>query len=158
MILAIDIGTKTGWAYNGTFLDTGKKFITSGCENFTPKPPTKKRAAAHPGQRFTDFSDWLNEQVPLAVELIVYEHVARHVGTRAAHVYGGLLAILMDYACTQGIPIKRQAVTAIKKHATGSGRADKAAMIVAAGRIAGREITDDNEADALCLLNMELLT
>ncbi len=150
MILAIDIGTKTGWA---SAIRSGCH-INSGCENFTPKPETKKRKAEHPGQRFSSFACWLNEQdIP---DLVVYERVARHVGTRAAHVYGGLLAILMDWACTYEVPIKGVAVTSIKKHATGSGRADKQQMMDAASTIAHRGIDDDNEADAICLLNMEL--
>ena len=125
----------------------------SGCENFTPKPPTKKRAAAHPGQRFTDFGGWLERQ-PIP-DLVVYEHVARHVGTRAAHVYGGLLAILLDWCCVNQIPVTRQHVMTIKKHATGSGKASKIDMIDAAFRITGRIIEDDNEADAICLHDLE---
>lgn len=40
----------------------------------------------------------------------------------------------------------------IKKFATGKGNAKKPEMIEAACKLASRQITDDNEADAVCLL------
>ena len=46
----------------------------------------------------------------------------------------------------QGVP-----VGSIKKHATGKGNADKAAMIDAA-RARGFSPADDNEADAIAIL------
>ncbi len=148
MILALDLGTRTGWACRP------QSTVISGVENFTPKPPTKTRAKAHPGQRFYDFQAWLYRQGhkygdPTAIH---YEAVARHTGTRAAHVYGGLLAIMLAYAHDLEIPVTGHAVGTIKKHATGSGRADKDDMCAAATVRVGREIEDDNEADAICIL------
>ena len=149
MILALDIGTKLGWA---TY-ERGV-FLAHGMENFTPKPKTKTRPAPHPGERFKALSDFLNERV-WDSDKIVYEAVARHVGTRAAHVYGGFLAIILDFACANEIPVEGVAVGTIKKYATGSGRASKEQMIEAASAIVGYEIKDDNEADAICLMATE---
>ena len=43
--------------------------------------------------------------------------------------------------------------TTLKKWATGSGHANKVAMILAAKNYLGRNPEDDNEADALALLD-----
>jgi Holliday junction resolvasome RuvABC endonuclease subunit len=74
------------------------------------------------------------------------------VGTDAAHVYGGLLAHLTAWCEAQVIPYQGVPVGTIKKHATGKGNADKAAMM-AAMHTRGHSPSDDNEADALSLLH-----
>ena len=50
-----------------------------------------------------------------------FEHVRRHAGTDAAHVYGGLLATLTSWCELRGIPYAAIPVGTIKKHATGKG-------------------------------------
>ena len=75
----------------------------------------------------------------------------RHVGTDAAHVYGGLLAVLTSWGELRGVPYEGVPVGTIKRHATGKGNANKDSMIAAA-RSRGFDPTDDNEADALALL------
>jgi Holliday junction resolvasome RuvABC endonuclease subunit len=141
-LLALDLGTKTGWA-----LDNAGA-IVSGTANFTPR---RYDSAA---MRFLRFTRWLDEIHELnPIEHIAYEEVRRHAGTTAAHLYGGLMSHLLTWADPKGIPVEAHPVGAIKKHWTGAGNASKEAMIAEA-RKRGFEPGDDNEADALAILSM----
>ena len=141
-ILALDLGTVTGWALrrNGV--------TTSGTQSF--KPGRYEGG----GMRYLRFARWLDEILVSvgSVEALYFEEVRRHVGTDAAHVYGGLLAHLTAWCESQSIPYQGVPVGTIKKHATGKGNADKASMM-AAMRTQGYLPADDNEADALALLH-----
>ena len=85
-------------------------------------------------------------------DAVYFEEVRRHTGTDAAHVYGGLLATLTAWCEETHIPYQGVPVGAIKRHATGKGNADKATMIAAAVN-RGWNPADDNEADALWILD-----
>jgi Holliday junction resolvasome RuvABC endonuclease subunit len=88
---------------------------------------------------------------------VAYEDVRRHLGTDAAHVYGGFLAIV-ELECEKiGISCTGFPVGTIKKHATGKGNATKEMMILAAKK-RGWNPVDDNHADALHLLSLALTT
>lgn len=106
------------------------------------------------GMRYVRFVRWLDELSGNsgAFGAIWFEEVRRHAGTDAAHVYGGLMATLQSWAELRGIPYEGVPVGTIKKHATGKGNANKDAMIAAA-RARGFDPKDDNEADALALLD-----
>lgn len=141
-ILALDLATKTGWAFcDGTNL-------TSGVENF------KGGRYEGGGMRFLRFSQWLASTVQLTgPEVVVYEEIRRHMGADAAHIYGGLLSQLTAYCEQHGIPYKGIPVGTIKKTATGKGNAPKDAMVAAAGKAwPDQQIQDDNQADALWIL------
>lgn len=141
-LLTLDLGTTTGWALrrNGV--------VTSGTQSF--KPGRYKGG----GMRYLRFTRWLGELLASVghIDSVYFEEVRRHVGTDAAHVYGGLLAHLTAWCEAQNIPYQGVPVGTIKKHATGKGNADKAAIMVAM-RIRGHLPTDDNQADALALLH-----
>ena len=141
-VLALDLGTVTGRALrrNGV--------ITSGTQSFKPQ------RYEGGGMRYLRFTRWLNEVLVSvgSIDALYFEEVRRHVGTDAAHVYGGVLAHLMAWCEAHGIPYQGVPVGTIKKHATGKGNADKAAMITAM-RAKGYVPADDNEADALALLH-----
>ena len=141
-ILALDLGTTTGWAVRDA-----AGAITSG--NATFKPGRFDGG----GMRFLRFTRWLDELQSLTgpFALINFEEVRRHVGTDAAHVYGGLMATLTAWCELRGIPYRGVPVGTIKKHATGKGNAGKPEMIAAA-KARGLSPADDNEADALALL------
>jgi hypothetical protein len=145
-ILAIDLGTQSGWA-----LRTSAGRIHSGSESFA----VGKQAG--PGMRWMKFRKWLWELHANAGGLneIWYESVARHVGTGAAHIYGGFSAMLYEFGERHKIEIHGVAVGTIKKHATGKGNAKKADMIAAA-QAAGFHPIDDNEADAIALLRYSI--
>lgn len=138
MLLALDLGTKCGWACH---TDTGLK---SGTQSFA----TDRFSGG--GMRYLKFERWLNE-LPTPSQ-IVYEEVRCHAATDAAHVYGGLMAILTKWCESRGIPYCAVPVGTIKKHWTGKGNADKKMMIDEAVK-RGFNPTDDNEADAIALLS-----
>ena len=140
-ILALDLGTTTGWALmsNGT--------TTSGTLAFKPQ------RFEGGGMRYLRFRRWLNELQSSAGEIhwVVFEEVRRHAGVDAAHAYGGFMGQLTAWCEQHTIPYQGVPVGTIKRHATGKGNASKAEMIAAA-RAAGHHPADDNEADALALL------
>ena len=141
-ILALDLGTTTGWAirdFDG--------LITSGTVSFKPSRYDGG------GMRYLRFTNWLTEIDRLSdpIEAIYFEEVRRHAGTDAAHVYGGLLAVLTSWGELRGVPYQGVPVGTIKKHASGKGNAPKQAMIDAA-RKRGFNPADDNEADAIAIL------
>jgi hypothetical protein len=141
-ILALDLGTTTGWAIRGF-----DGLITSGTVSFKPGRYDGG------GMRYLRFTNWLSEIDRLSgpVEAIYFEEVRRHAGTDAAHVHGGLLAVLTSWGELRGVPYQGAPVATIKRHATGKGNASKQAMIDAA-RKRGFSPTDDNEADAIAIL------
>ena len=142
-ILALDLGTTTGWALRGS-----DGHITSGSESFRPQ------RFEGGGMRFLRFKRWLTElkAVTNGIDALHFEEVRRHVSTDAAHAYGGFLATLTAWCEHHQIPYQGVPVGTIKKHATGKGNASKDEM-VASARARGHAPADDNEADALALLH-----
>ena len=147
-VLALDLGTTTGWALRGY-----DGLITSGTVSFKPS------RFDGGGMRYLRFQTWLSEMDRLAgpIEAIHYEEVRRHIGTDAAHVFGGLMAVLTAWAEMRGVPYQGVPVGTINKHATGKGNASKAMMIEAA-RTKGFSPADDNEADAIAILHWAIET
>ena len=147
-ILALDLGTTTGWA-----IRSFDGLITSGTASFRPG------RFDGGGMRYLRFTNWLSEIDRLSgpISAIWFEEVRRHAGTDAAHVYGGLMATLTSWAELRGVPYQGVPVGSIKKHATGKGNAPKEAMIAAACA-RGFNPADDNEADAIALLLWALET
>ena len=147
-ILALDLGTTTGWALRGT-----DGLITSGTVSFRPG------RFDGGGMRYLRFTNWLTEIDRLTgpIAAIWFEEVRRHAGTDAAHVYGGLMATLTAWAELRGVPYEGVPVGTIKKHATGKGNANKDAMLAAA-QDRGFSPADDNEADAIAILLWALET
>ncbi|MCZ2174222.1 MAG: hypothetical protein LC110_06785 [Burkholderiales bacterium] len=142
-ILALDLGTTTGWALRGS---DGN--ITSGSESFRPQ------RFEGGGMRFLRFKRWLTElkAVTGGIDALHFEEVRRHVSTDAAHAYGGFLATLTAWCEHHQIPYQGVPVGTIKKHATGKGNAGKD-EVIASVRARGHTPSDDNEADALALLH-----
>lgn len=143
-ILAIDIGTQTGWARC-----TRDGRVHSGTENFAP------HRLEPAGQRWIKFRHFLTDQAVAAGEIhvVYFEDVKQHAGTLAAHVYGGFLAMLEAWCAANRVPLRPVGVGVVKKHWTGKGNADKAAMCDEA-RARGFRPKDDNEADALAILSL----
>ncbi|MGE1001669.1 hypothetical protein J4H89_06645 [Ralstonia solanacearum] len=141
-ILALDLGTKTGWALQ--YLDGS---ITSGTQDFKPK------RFEGGGMRFLRFKRWLNELKLTCsdINVVYFEEVRRHAGVDAAHIYGGLLGHLSAWCEHHNIPYIGVPVGTIKKHATGKGNASKDEIIASVSK-RGHEPVDDNEADALAIL------
>ena len=76
-ILALDLGTKTGWA-----LLHGHK-VSSGSKSFQ----TNRFSGG--GMRYLYFKNWLDSFKTYDLKAIYFEEVRRHLGVDAAHVYGG---------------------------------------------------------------------
>jgi Holliday junction resolvasome RuvABC endonuclease subunit len=142
IVLALDLGAKTGWALAGS-----DRAITSGTVEF------KNDRWQGGGMRFLRFKHWLTEIKQMAgrLDAVFVEEVRRHAGVDAAHAYGGYLAHVTAWCEHHQIPYEAVPVGTIKRHATGKGNANKAAMIEAM-RERGFAPADDNEADALALL------
>ena len=143
--LALDLGTLTGWAF------TDGERIVSGVWDF------KTNRHEGGGMRFLRFKRELNKILARlgGLEALYFEEVRGHKGTIAAQVYGGFLSMLMTWCEDHAIPYRGVHTADIKRHATGKGNAPKQVMIAAA-RARGWTLTDDNEADALWLLDLAL--
>lgn len=146
-IIGIDLGTKCGFA-----VLQGRKRVESGRWNLR-----SSRKGWHRGERWIDFEVKLRMlQTTHQAEVIAYERVRRHVGTTAAHVYGGLLAMLERFDFGQRdydyraelVPIE---VGSWKKATTGNGAALKPDV----GRFVRKRFrytaASEDEADALAI-------
>ena len=139
MLLALDLGTKCGWATNS---NAG---IAHGMQEF------KNDRFSGGGMRFLKFEKWLME-LPQPTQ-VVFEEVRRHAATDAAHVYGGLMAVVTKWCEANKIPYQGVPVGTIKKFWTGKGNGKKDVMIAEAKKRGYKDVDDDNEADALALLH-----
>ena len=146
VILALDLGTHTGWA-----LRSADGTIASGTIEF------RNDRWQGGGMRFLRFKHWLTETRTTVgtIGAVFYEEVRAHAGVDAAHVFGGMLAILTAWCEHHSIPYEGVPVGTIKRFATGKGNASKEAVI-AAMKAKGHQPGDDNEADALAILHWAL--
>ena len=147
-LLALDLGTTTGWALTGR-----DGLISGGSESFKPQ------RFEGGGMRYLRFKRWLTDikQCNDGIDQVVFEEVRRHIGVDAAHAYGGFMGQLTAWCEHHQIPYQGVPVGTIKKHATGKGNANKEQM-VAAARQRGHVPADDNEADALAILHWAIET
>lgn len=78
-MLTLDLGKQTGW----TILNDG--IVQSGSKSFHVS------RFSGGGMQFLNFRNWLNSlkyKFP-GIEVVYFEEVRRHLGTDAAHIYGG---------------------------------------------------------------------
>ncbi len=144
-ILALDLGTTTGWALRDLAGNTTHGFVSFKPQRFEGG-----------GMRFLRFKRWLAEikgSTERGIDAVYFEEVRRHLGVDAAHIYGGLLATLTSWCEHHQIPYEGVPVGTIKRHVSGKGNASKEEVIQAVGRL-GFHVTDDNEADAIALLRL----
>lgn len=139
IILALDLGTTTGWA-----LFKDDVCIASGEWDCSP--------LLGRGERWKRFQKELRKHIVWAQSfgetVVVYEKVMAHAGTSAAHIYGGFEAIVEWECFKRGVDLEHVAVKTVKKFATGNGNAKKPAMMQAAKDHWLLESVDENEADA----------
>jgi Holliday junction resolvasome RuvABC endonuclease subunit len=144
-ILALDLGTRTGYAI------LKDEHITIG----TKKLLHDKNAS---GVRFLYFRRWLTEMIETHnIYNVFFERVYRHKGTEAAHIYGAFMYVLAMVCEELKIRCVGLNVGTIKKFATGKGNATKEEMIAAA-KLRGFDPQTDDEADALAILFLALKT
>ncbi len=137
-VLSLDLATRTGWAAND-----GKR---CGLMTFDLK------RGESPGMRFLRCRAWLKEMYALfgGLDLIVYEQ-AHHRGGAATVCCVGLVTEVQAFAANHNIELMPVHTATLKKFATGKGNAGKSEMIKAAEN-RGWKVSDDNEADAVLLL------
>lgn len=142
-LLALDLGTSLGWALSD--VEAGTLHL---------KPGRFESA----GMRFVRFRKHLQELLSSGVTHVAYEEVRRHLGVDAAHIYGGLLAIVQEECESRRLQYFGVPVGTIKKTATGKGNASKEQMLEAA-RLRWPAFTGgEDEADArfvrLCAIDL----
>jgi hypothetical protein len=146
-ILTLDLGTQMGWAMKS------QSQILSGTQSF------KDTRFTGGGMRFYLFQKWLMSiHSTGSISEVWYEEVARHGinnQTAVAHTYGGFLATLQIFCEDNKIPYQGVPISTIKKHITGKGNANKQ-MVIDAIKLKGFDPKDDNEADALAILDYVL--
>lgn len=153
-IVAIDPGTKCGYSY----IDIP-----------FPVPPTLKACRLQSGvwdlsvkrhegggMRFIRLRKHLMEIEPT---FLLYEEVVRHMGTIAAHVYGGIVATMQTYCVDNDIQHIGIPVGTIKKKASGKGNCGKPVMVQTANEffdMGDEPITEkqDDIADAMWLMQI----
>lgn len=144
-ILALDLGTTTGWA---------------ACVNKSIRHGTislKQSRFEGAGMRYLRLHSWLDGILETAeilgpgIDLVIVEEVRRHLGTDAAHVYGGMLATVQSWCEANEVPYAGMPVKTIKRLVAGRGNAGKKEIIQSVGNL-GYTVTDHNEADAIALL------
>ncbi|WP_264954082.1 MULTISPECIES: crossover junction endodeoxyribonuclease RuvC [unclassified Wolbachia] len=137
-ILTLDLGKQMGWA----ILTDG--VIESGSKSFHGS------RFSGGGMCFLNFRNWLNS-LKHEFTAVYFEEVRRHLGTDAAHCYGGFLAVLSAWCEENNIPYQGVNVKTIKRFITGKGNASKSEVIEAI-REKSFSPQDDNQADALALM------
>jgi len=139
-ILALDCGTKTGWASE---ID-GR--IESGVQDFSLKRGESK------GIRFLRFNTWLNDMLELIKPHIVVYEMAHLRGGHATEILVGMTTRIEEFCESKNIEYSSVHSAMLKKFSTGSGKANKEDMMKAATLKFGRLIDSDDEADALLIL------
>ena len=170
-VLALDIATQTGFAVEAD----GK--LSSGSWNL--KPPAKSCDKTRELTFFRKLEAlWADHG---SFSLVAFEAVYGHsrsdekkvtcprcmnkfqikvqqVNTLAAQVYGGLRGTMLMWADFHSVRVEGVAVGTLKKFATGHGHATKDDMIAMAEmRWREQKIVDDNQADALHILDWALV-
>jgi len=151
-IIGLDLGTRTGWAVC-EFCGGEAKVTDCGFWKLRHKPED-------PAIRYHDFKRRLVDLTRDA-DVIAYEIVHRHLGTQAAHLYGGFQAILLMRGLDLDAQVIPVTVQDVKRLATGKGNASKDDIVCAARsdvRLSWVDPTDHNAADAcyvaLCAAKM----
>jgi len=151
--LALDLGTTTGWA--AWFADG---IVTSGSWTLaTPKELRQQRK--YGGERRSDVRfHRLRQRIgdtiaAYQIEQVVFEDVLFLSSQAQSQLWASLRAAVWCQAVRATIDCVHTGT--LKKFATGSGNADKAAMGAALAALPppwSRQVSDDNEADALWIL------
>lgn len=146
-ILALDPATKCGWA---RFDSESSHPILSGAINLGKGKGN--------GFIFSEFDTFILCNLN-GVQLVYCEapfinmQKSKQANVQLAY---GLRAILIMRCWKKGIEPVFLAPMSLKKLATGTGKATKEDMVAAAEEFSGKEMEDDNEGDAVCLLKVAM--
>jgi len=141
VVIGIDPATKCGYAV----LDAAGAEICGGTWQL------ERRAGDGAGMLYVRFQKLFRELVRSMDDyndlIVCYEQQAnRFAGS--AHVGLGIISHIQRICEEEDVPYTGVAFSTVKKHATGSGKANKGAMVEAA-KARWEAIVDDNHADAL---------
>lgn len=141
-ILALDLGTTTGWA-----MQNKDGSITSGTI------PLRAHKLEDDCIRFLRFKHLLDHLLTTVdqIDCVYFEQVMRHLGSDAGHCYGGFWSQLGIWCLERNIKRCGVHVKTIKYSISGNGNASKEEVIAAVEAL-GHKPCDDNEADAIALL------
>ena len=140
-LLALDLALHCGYACEIAGL------CESGVVNFS------LRKGERYGMQFARFHIWLYAWQAKKLDLVVYEKpIPFHLGQAASQLAFGFSSRVEEFCARYDIRCESVQATKLKAWATGSGRADKEAMVKAA-QILKRGVTDHNECDALWILD-----
>ncbi len=149
-ILALDLGTATGWAlYRDGVVTSGTQVLATDKELAAQKKAGLARCCDFRASRLAALID---SKHPL--DWVAFEDVQFMKGRAQAQLWGGFRAVVtMLYPA-----IKIQAVTVVelKMFACNHGNATKEMMIAAVPERLRKPEMDDNEADAIHLLRFTL--
>lgn len=152
-ILALDQATTTGYA----IVDDTGRILHSG----TVELADKKRTGESRGMRYIRMENFLRNTIPFwNIRLVCHEQTLLRGGA-ATEIANGLKAIILKVATEKDCDVTCVHTCELKKWATGSGKAEKPAMIKAAAGfmtdqnaregICKASPVDDNEADAVLI-------
>ena len=153
-ILALDLGTNTGWATNVRILHGYSNLVEPGDK----VSGSREFSGQITGWRYLAFKQWLVRELNTrAIQHIVYEETFSK-GALAARVLHGFLATLQCVhaerypAMSTRFTLQKVHPSAIKILATGKGNSNKLAMAEAYLKRFGKQPVDSNECDAVWLL------
>lgn len=139
-ILGLDQATACGWAVvkNGSVLAAGVWHLDD-----------RGRTGESRGMRYVRFRRHLEDTLAIypGIRLVCHEQTLLRGGA-ATEIADGLKALILETAAKRQLDVTCVHPSELKKWATGSGRAEKPAMVAACVRKTGRLPIDDNEADA----------
>ena len=138
-ILAIDPGTHCGYANNY-------------CKDSSGTWELKPKRLEGPGVRYLRFKNALTQMIAYGAEMIVFEEVRRHAGTAAAHVYGGLIAVLMALCEEKDILYTSVPIGTWKKDICGKGNTKPSVYLGYVLTHINAKCKTEDEAAALCIL------
>lgn len=135
-ILAFDLASSTGWAYDSA---SGLQF-------------GEKKFVGHAPEKFVQFNQWLDTFPEKRIGLIAYEK-PHFRGYPATFLLVGFATRVEEFAYRRGIKCVGLHSGTMKLHITGSGRAEKTDVIAAVKkRFKIDKALGDDEADALSCL------
>lgn len=141
-ILALDIATHTGWAYEDSTTFAYGTWDLS----------TKKDESA--GMRIVRFRSKIDEVIKSLRPNVIFYELPTGKFMTPIKTESELIGVLKLLAEENAIEYKGFSVSEIKKYATGKGNASKSDMVAAAEGRYGIVVANDNEADAIHILNL----
>lgn len=148
-IIALDLGTHTGWALLDKELSAGTKILASSKE---VTAWGKSRLTRRNDPRIQRLFDFLQELVvKYAPSMALFEDVEFSTYTKQTQLWASFRAALWLVCSANNIPVECVPVTTLKKFATGHGGATKEMMMDALFKQYPNLQVDSDGADACWL-------